>query len=205
MTVINEGDTDDVHEVWLAPVFEDGERSIGSGDGAHSGSIAVEEIGQGDGGSIYRWRPAAEVIGWRVICQCYSRGEQWVSPRLWKRVPSEALENLDAAKIYAADSDVIDVDARPDVHDAVCAEWRREHMAEADAFAAVLSASRKVKESTAELSEAVAAARGVGLPWSKIGEAAQMSGQSAHERWSKRGETATAKSRTVPFSDLGPP
>lgn len=206
MTNSGENDTQDVHEMWLAPEFEDGERGNGvSGHSVPDGSIAVEQLGDGQ----YRCRPAAEVIGWRVICDCYTEPWQmkptvWVAPQLWKRVPSKSLENLYAAKIFAADTDVVDVGWREDVQDAMRAYWRREHMAEAEAFGAVRAASRSVKEASAALSEAVAAARGAGLSWSKIGEAAEMSGQSAHERWSKRGETAARKGRVVKISDLGP-
>lgn len=205
MTDGGENDTEDVHEIWLAPEFEDGERGNGvSGGSIPEGSIAVD----GPVGGEYRCRPAAEVIGWRIICDCYTEPWQmkptvWIGPQLWKRVPSKALENLSAAKVFATDTDVVDVGWREDVQDATRAYWRREHMAEADAFAAIRTASRSVKEATAALSEAVAAARNAGLSWSKIGEAAEMSGQSAHERWSKRGETLPGKSRRAKFSDLG--
>lgn len=206
MTDSGENDTEDVHEIWLAPEFEDGERGNGvSGHSVPEGSIAVEQLGDGQ----YRCRPAAEVIGWRIICDCYTEPWQmkptvWIGPQLWKRVPSKALENLSAAKVYAADTDVVDVGWREDVQDAMRAYWQREHMAEADAFRAIRTASRSVKEATAALTEAVTTARGIGLSWSKIGDAAEMSTQSAHERWSNRGETARGKSRQAKFSDLAP-
>lgn len=47
----------------------------------------------------------------------------------------------------------------------------------------VARANRAVLDAQSLLNEAVAAARGAGATWAQIGDAANMSRQSAHERW----------------------
>lgn len=47
----------------------------------------------------------------------------------------------------------------------------------------VAQATRAVQASQAELDDAVADARASGATWAQVGDATQMSRQSAHERW----------------------
>src|ERR1700756_2108416 len=127
---VHESETrNETHEGYLVPEFDDDEHGIGTTGGRiPADAIAVEMRQDGS----YRTRPAGEVIGWRMRCDCYREGrsghETWVSKQPWIRVPSKALEDIAAYKVYAADEDVIDVDLRSDVEEAAREQWRREHV-----------------------------------------------------------------------------
>jgi hypothetical protein len=176
------------HEGYLVPEFEDGERGIGTtGGDIPADSIAVQMLPD----ASYRARPAGEVIGWRVHCDCYREGrsghETWVSKQLWIRVPSTALQDLTARKLYAPDEDVVDVGhGGDDVEQAVREEWRAEHIDAIDAGAAIHDAMSAQRAADAQLDAAVEAARRKGLSWAKIGAAAGVSAQAAHERWASK-------------------
>ncbi|KQY61437.1 hypothetical protein [Nocardioides sp. Root140] len=177
------------HEGYVLPEFEDGQRGIGvSGGGVPHDQVIVGIDYVGKPGAItderYLTRPAAEVIGWRVVCDCNTSGpagsRQWVSD-LVTRVPSPALENPNAGKIYAADDDVIDV---IDTHeDALRNLWRRSHVGGFDALDEISKARERVENAQDELTAAVAAAREQSVSWEAIGRATGMTRQSAHSRW----------------------
>lgn len=176
----------ETHEGYLVPAFEDGEHGIGTtGGDIAADAIAVEMLPD----CTYRTRPAGEVIGWRVQCHCYQEGlsghQTWASRQLWVRVPSKTLEDLAAHKLYAADEDIVDIDLRADVAEAARAQWRAEHIDAIDAGGAIQHALNSVHAAEANLDAAVQAARHRGLSWAKIGAAAGMSAQAAHERWAK--------------------
>src|ERR1700739_1026511 len=100
----------EAHEGYVLPEFDNGERGVGwSGGDIPNGAIAVEMRPDGS----FRARPAGEVIGWRVVCDCYQEGrsghESWISSHLWIRVPSRVLQDLAAYKVYAVDDDVVDI------------------------------------------------------------------------------------------------
>lgn len=88
-------------------------------------------------------------------------------------------------RIYAADEDVLDViggDAYAAAHDV----WQREHIDDIDAETAIKTALSAIRAGEEQLDQAVVRARQNRLSWAKIGAAAQMSAQAAHERWAKR-------------------
>jgi hypothetical protein len=180
-------DGNDFHEGYLFPEFSDGERGSGSsGGGIPHDAIAVELRHDG----TYRTRPAGEVIGWRVCCDCSQTNrpgyDVWVSKQLWVRVPSKALEDPTAHKLYAVDEDVVDIAERADVANAAWAAWRAEHIDAIDAGAAIHDAVSAQRAADAQLGAAVEAARRKGLSWAKIGAAAGVSAQAAHERWASK-------------------
>jgi hypothetical protein len=148
----------------------------------------VEYIGEP--GSIrlerYTTRPAAEIVGWRAVCNC-RRSESsrvtdtWASD-LVTRVPSKALEDEAAGRIYVVDQDVMSVD--DDFHDMFVGIWRREHVDGDRALEAIGRARDAVRNAERDLDDAVGAARAAGESWEAIGRAAGMTRQSAHGRWS---------------------
>lgn len=179
---------DEWHEGYVVPEFGNGDRGLPiSGTGIPAGHIAVERLGD----NTYRTRPAGEVIGWRVLCNCYlypnsERPKVWSSEELWTRVPSPLQHDPTAFRVYVPDDDVLDagVDGE-DLGDAAHEVWRREHIDALDAAGAIKAAAAAVRTAEDDLYQAVLNARRAGLSWAKIGEAANMSAQAAHERWAK--------------------
>lgn len=178
------------HEGYALPEFSDGVR----GCGVWSGSVpldhvivAVEYVGAP--GEVererYTSRPAAEVVGWRVACDCRAVGSSsvtrtWVSD-LIVRVPSRALEDVPGEAIFVPDEDVISVD---DIHFEMFSEiWRRQHLNGETALADITRARRAVAVAERDLNDAVGAARAAGESWEAIGRAAGIARQSAHARW----------------------
>jgi hypothetical protein len=181
------------HEGYLVPEFADGER----GAGTSGGDIPADQIAVAlrDDGS-YRTRPAGEVIGWRVVCGCYLRPNadsptEWVSDQLWTRVPSRIQQDLTAFRLFAADDDVVDVSYADDVGSAARSMWRREHIDAIDAIAPIKAAVASIRTAHIALDAAVQNAREHGLSWAKIGAAAGITTQAAHERWAKAGKVST--------------
>lgn len=184
------------HEGYLLPEFGDGTLGRAGTTGGPDGSVHVI-ISFGDGSSESQvppyWgrqtRPAAQITGWRIACDCHhgsrQRTEQWVSPTRWVRVPSLALQDVAAGKIYASDDDVADVNIRADVEAAARTLLRREHLDGDIAIVEIQAARQEMANAQARLDAAVQAARAAGLSWAAIGDAAGMAGQSAHQRWSK--------------------
>lgn len=180
------------HEGYLLPEFGDGTVGGGATTGSADGSVHVI-ISFGDGSADSRGRetrPAAEITGWRIACDCYRHGssqraQRWVSATRWVRVPSRALQDVAAGKIYASDDDVADVSIRADVEAAALTLLRREHLDGDMAVAEIQAARQEVARAQTRLDAAVQAARAAGLSWAAIGEAADMAAQSAHQRWSK--------------------
>ena len=194
---------DEWHEGYVLPEFADGQRGLGtSGGDIPDDQIAVEAL---DGGS-YRTRPAGEVVGWRVVCDCYlraraARTEVWVSDHLWTRVPSPMQHDPNALRIHADDADVVDAGHGDDLEEAARLLWRREHIDAIDAAVAIKAAVGTVRSAQDALDDTVRAARQRGLSWAKIGAAAGVTAQAAHERWSKLTDSTTspvAPERTSP-------
>ncbi|OBB95860.1 hypothetical protein [Mycolicibacterium peregrinum] len=187
------------HEGFLVAEFVDGKRALGiCGAGIPTGHLAVDQYGDGSfgqeavarhgGDGAFHTRPAGEVVGWRIVCNCYSPGDvmpsnRWFSQQLWARVPSPVQHNPRVFRIYAADDDIYDVDTtEPAARDV----WWNDHINAIDAAAGIAAALAAVRAGETQLDEAVVRARQNRLSWAKIGAAAGMSGQAAHERWSKR-------------------
>lgn len=179
------------HEGYVLPEFADGARGNGSSGGGVPDDqviVAVEYVGEPGSitGTRYVTRPAAEAIGWRVVCDC-RLGDQSSVTNTWSselivRVPSSALEDEAAGRIYATDEDVIDAgDAH---HGMFWGIWDEQHIAPLEGLAAIARASAAVASAEADLSKAVGAARANGASWEAIGRAAGMTRQAAHSRWS---------------------
>lgn len=180
---------DGLHEAWLAPVFHDGQRGYGVSGGTIPGDrVAVgPEVEGRDGMWAYPSRPAGEVTGWVVVCECSigaspATMSEWLGP-LFTRVPSTALENLEKRRIFAADQDVPEVFSRPDVEDGVAEVWRSEHVFLAGTLQDVTAAADAVSAARRRLDAAVGMARHGGASWADIGRSTGMTRQSAQERW----------------------
>jgi hypothetical protein len=176
------------HEGYLVPVFTDGER----GNGTTGGGIGDDRIAVGageyaaDGTWTYPTRPASEVTGWAVCCDCWTGSAfqpTTLTGPVFTRVSSPDLEDLTRRRLYAPDNEVAYVAERLDVEEAVIDVWRTEHVVGAEALAEIATAAIDVAPATDRLDAAVATARRSGASWSDIGRAARMNGQSAQERW----------------------
>lgn len=181
--------TDDgLHEGYLVPQFVDGQRALGTtGGGIPDDQVASgPEAQAADGTWSYPTRPAGEVTGWVVCCDCRVhnsfRYTTWVGP-VFTRVPSKALEDPKALRLYATDEDVVLVSDREDVHEVAYDLWRSEHAFGADALGEVEAAARAAASAKERLDSAVAIARASGETWEAIGRAAGMAKQSAQGRW----------------------
>ncbi|ASL12215.1 hypothetical protein U8D42_28800 (plasmid) [Mycobacterium europaeum] len=190
------------HEGFMAAEFDDGRGALGIlGTGIPPGHLAVDQYGDGTwgqeavrrhgGDAAFVTRPAGDVVGWRVICNCYAPGDvmprkRWVSQELWTRVPSPVRHDPAAFRIFAADDDVLDVVSGGDADEAGHAVWWNEHISDIDAEAEIAAALAVIRSGERQLDRAVLHARGRQMSWARIGAAAGMSAQSAHERWAQR-------------------
>lgn len=190
----------------MAAEFDDGLRALGiGGTGIPPGHLAVDQYGDGTfgqeavrrhgGDAAFQTRPAGEVIGWRVVCNCYAAGhvmpsKRWFSQQLWTRVPSPVRHDPTAFRIYAADDDVLDV-ISGDAHTAGRDVWWNEHISDIDAEAEIGAALAVIRTGEQQLDQAVLQARTKQMSWAKIGAAAGMSAQAAHERWAQRAREAS--------------
>jgi hypothetical protein len=174
--------------------------------GIPPGPLAVDQYGDGTfgqeavrrhgGEAAFQTRPAGDVIGWRVVCNCYAPGDvmpskRWFSQRLRTRVPSPVRHDPNAFRIYAADDDILDV-VSGDAHTAGHAVWWDEHISDIDAEADIRAALAAIRAGEQQLDWAVLQARAKQMSWAKIGAAAEMSAQSAHERWAQRVKEASS-------------
>lgn len=196
---------DEWHEGYMAAEFVDGRRALGiSGAEIPPGHLAVDQYDDGTwgqeavrrhaGSPEFQTRPVGEVIGWRVVCNCYAHGDvmpttRWFSQQLWTRVPSPVRHDPNAFRIYAADDEILDV-VSGDANAAGHTVWWNEHIADIDAEAEIRAALAVVRSGERQLDRAVLQARLRQLSWAKIGAAAGMSGSSAHERWAHQAREA---------------
>lgn len=178
---------DGLHEAYLAAEFRDGERGIGvSGAGVPDDQIVVEADYVAES---YRTRPAGEVVGWRIACNCSAangRGQTVWSGSFFQRAPTKALEDIDGGHLWAPDDQVIDISGREDVESRVLELWQRDHLGTAQAIETVRRAAAAAIRAATELDQSVATARRLGMSWDAIGRAAGMTKQSAHQRWSSQ-------------------
>lgn len=125
----------------------------------------------------------SEVTGWLAYCECQDGRRAFWTGATWTRVATPEEENVAAGWLYVAEDDVAGVvHIRPEVAIAVEAEWRH-HAVPLAAYDRLKLAATSVLYAEAELDQAVAAARRVGLSWNEVGRATGMRRQSAHERW----------------------
>lgn len=195
---------DRAHEGYVVCEFLDGVRSAGRWSARVPDDHVIVDV-EYDGppgevhGEHYTSRPAAEVIGWRVMCHCRT-GDAGDSPEgtgtwssdLVARVPSPRLEDPAAGRLFVPDDDMIGVD---EAHDELFVGiWRREHVDKEGALPAVTRARHALARAERDLDSAVEAARAAGKSWEAIGRAAGITRQSAHARWSpSEAEVAAAK------------
>lgn len=180
---------DNLHEGYLAALFEDGQRGAGvTGGGIPADRIAIgTAVQRPDGSWEYPTRPAGEVTAWVICCNCSSpsslrRIRTWTGP-VFARVPSQALESIAAGRIFAVDADVADVAERDDVETAARNLWTSEHVFATDALGEIEAASGALTAAKSRLDVAVLLARGAGASWEAVGRAAGMTRQAAHGRW----------------------
>lgn len=111
---------DGLHESYLVPQFVDGQRAAGVTGGAIPDDRVASgpEVQATDGSWSYPSRPAGEVTGWVVCCECRLsdsfRYSTLIGP-VFTRAPSKAVEDLTALRVYATDEDVVFVADREDV------------------------------------------------------------------------------------------
>lgn len=117
--------------------------------------------------------------------------KDWVGQQFWTRVPSPVRHDPNAFRIYAADENVLDVTVG-DASTAGHAVWSNEHINDIDAAAEIRAALAAIRAGERQLDRAVLQARTRQLSWAKIGAAAEMSAQSAHERWAQRAREASS-------------
>lgn len=120
LTIVSWSDEDGLHEGYVLPEFGDGVRGRGIWSGSVPADHVIVEVEYaGEPGTTpqerYTSRPAAEVVGWRVMCDCRANPSSsaitgtWMSD-LVARVPSQSLEDLSAGRIFVSDHDVCGVD-----------------------------------------------------------------------------------------------
>lgn len=182
---MHESDTH-FHEAALVAVFDDGAESLGS---TMLDGVDYDIVGSGRDTDEDRRRPSAEIVGWRLSCNCVRRSNSevstWSDPVQWTRVPSASLEDLDRHRVFASDTDV-HADERPQVAEAARAVWQREHLDPIDVDGEIRAAAEARRDADLRLGAAVAKARRLGRSWADIGAAAGMTRQSANERWRDR-------------------
>lgn len=176
--------TDDgEHEGWVARILDDGREAHGSTSRRRDdGSVEFLELVAPVGG---RWPEREEQVSsdrvcrWVVSCTCGWRGSSW------ERV-SELHEASEAERRewreWRPRGDVGDEPQH--VEETAHTEWRR-HLEPHEAAAAISRAAEAVALHQRELDAAVLDARRRGLSWEKIGGAAGISRQAAHERWGR--------------------
>lgn len=180
---------DGQHEGYLVPLFLDGHRGSGVTGGSipHDQVVVGTEIQAEDGSWSWPTRPAAEVSGWVICCDCHTAtnftpASTWTGP-VFTRVPSQTLESIRELRIFAEDDDVPYVGERPEIGDAARELWRIEHAFAVDAITELEAASEASAQARLRLDAAAALARHSGASWADIGRATGMARQSAQERW----------------------
>lgn len=159
---------DDDHEGWPAALFADGARSVG----AANQQAVVELPGGGE-----ELRDGEEATGWQARCEC-----GWVGP-VWVRVAVSSQDDRPRRQVYVSMPSISGL-APEEVEEAMSREWRQ-HAEQGRVLEVVRERAREVAAAQARLAEAVRAARSAGRSWAEVGEAAGISRQAAHERWSK--------------------
>lgn len=171
---------DGLHESYLLPELGDGQQGLPVIGGGVPSDQVIVGVDVGEGHQRYDTRPAVEVVGWRVMCDCRSPfgsgellpdGERWRS-ELLARVASPAGENLARGRIFAADEDVTTVEDRDLVAVAVHTIWRDQHVAPLEAVREVERARNRLVAANSDLERALEAAIRAGVDEQTIGHAA---------------------------------
>jgi hypothetical protein len=110
---------------------------------------------------------APRVVGWRAACACGWRGNQFYPRAEWPSKTGFTPDDVDGWE-----------------NDTGCyAEWDA-HLRETLPALAIHDLTQQIAKAQDELIEAVRRARSAGVSWTTIGDAADITRQSAHERWS---------------------
>lgn len=175
---------DDRHEGYIATVLADGSTSSSS---SKDGPLVAVRDENGVLLAVEQQRSEDEIVGWVLSCSCApgedgSPAERWTGQR-WSRVATAAAQDAADGRIYAEPGSALDIDGRADVRDLAYLAWR-EHCGTARALQDIRAAKDAITTGERWLTNAVRLARTAGHTWDQIGQAAGVSRQSAHERWS---------------------
>lgn len=149
--------TDDgVHEMYLAVVFADGR--IGGGWAPEGIPVSTSREGLGLPHGQWEYRSPAEVVGWRPVCM---HGDQvaW-SGQDWVRVEVE--QALAAGRDVIVSDDDVWLDDREDIHEAICSEWRSQHVEPAELVAEIRRVAERIHCAAADLQQLTNRLRGLG-------------------------------------------
>lgn len=127
---------------------------------------------------------ARRVQGWRAGCECGWRGGGYFDRAEWPSKDGWASEDLEDGPLVA--------------------EWS-EHLARALPELAVHDAAQESGVASQRLEHAVVAAKAAGVSWARIGDAAGMTRQSAHERWQRLIKNAADNLTDTPPPGLSHP
>lgn len=159
-----------------------GLRLLVEGSETADGLLVVADLSQGGraettGIVVVPW---AQVNGWKAVCSC-----DWRSDNLARREDTSALLTGDTA----TPDNALLLDGRT-AEEALRDEWLEHMQPDLERLrrvAAIRSAADTYWQARHDLDQAVSAAREEpALSWADIGQAAGMTRQSAHERWSRR-------------------
>ncbi|MFE3281243.1 hypothetical protein [Nocardia sp. NPDC059239] len=174
MDVMSRQTDDGKHEGFVTAWFPDG--MLGTG---FTGNTVFARMPCTDGRKLHDYdrgeeveRPDSEVAGWQPVCECGWRGS------LWRRVATEAEQDLTVYRAYSRDS------LSDDFDEMLMVEWEQ-HIAPATAVHEVALITAEIRDAEQRRVEAVTRARAAGASWEAIAQAANITRQSAHERWSK--------------------
>lgn len=142
-----------IHDTGYAPAY------------AHEG-YAAGVLADGTDTGTWTAETGPKVTGWRAACDC-----GWRSPLLYPRAEHPSEDGFAPEPIEGFETG-----------GGCYAEWRA-HLAAALPELAVYDAWQAIREHTETLEAAITRARGAGVTWAKIGEAADMSKQAAWQRW----------------------
>lgn len=175
--------TDDgEHEGWVARILDDGRQAHGAtsrrrDDGSTEMLELVAAVGKSVGDPKGEERVSSDrVVSWVPECTCGWRGT------IWERVTELHLADDATQRGWRPLGEVGDEPQH--VEEFAHAEWRR-HLQPLDAATEVSRAAKAVAEHQQRLEAAVLEARRLGLSWEKIGAAAGITRQAAHERWGR--------------------
>lgn len=163
------------HEGWAGALFADGKVSAASSADGVRVSYTAEgtfiAIADGD-----EWRPHDAVVGWVGMCDCPAR---WRS-EAWTRVTDPGEADPATRRAYLQLGAM--ADAPPEVEDALHLQWRA-HI-EPDLLLSEIAELTEQQHALGErITRAVVKARYAGVSWAEIGKAAQVTRQTAHEKW----------------------
>ncbi|MBS0661288.1 MAG: hypothetical protein JSR82_23985 [Verrucomicrobia bacterium] len=184
-----------LHEGYVVAEWSDGVRSSGTYAGdMDDDQVIVDDIWDDVTRTMsYVTRPAAEIVGWRLLCDCrspYGDGNlpeerRWRS-ELLRRVPGEGGPRTNGeGTITAPDDDLHPMLWSDDVMDELSRIWWDQHIAPADRLDKLTDAVRAENAAREATNRLAREARDGGATWDQIGRAAGITRQSAQQRWGR--------------------